>query len=166
MILILFGVSGVGKTTIGSLLSAHLGWRFEDADNYHSAANKQKMQSGVPLTDQDRNPWLQSLNQRLLALARDGENVVLACSALKQQYRSILAADLPPAEFRFVLLDAPPDLIAKRILERNHQYMNPGLLPSQLATLEVPSDVCRISVAGPPQEAVDEIIERLHLQKK
>jgi gluconokinase len=161
MILILFGVSGVGKTTIGEVLSARLGWRFEDADDYHSEANKQKMRSGVALSDEDRLPWLESLNRRILELARSGQNAVLACSALKQEYRNLLIAGLSANEFRFALLDAPRELIERRIRERNHPYMNPDLLNSQLATLEVPSSGWRVSVQGTPEEAVDQVIEYL-----
>jgi gluconokinase len=161
MILILFGVSGVGKTTIGELLSARLGWHFEDADDYHSETNKQKMRSGVALNDDDRLPWLQSLNRRMLELLRAAQNAVLACSALKQEYRKLLIAGLSTDEFRFVLLEAPRELIEKRIRERNHPYMNPELLTSQLATLEVPATGWRVSVQGTPEEAVDQVVEYL-----
>jgi len=158
MILILCGVCGAGKTTIGQMLAARLGWRFDDADDYHSKVNKQKMQSGVPLTDEDRVPWLQGLNRRMLELARSGQNVVLACSALKQEYRDLLVAGLSVEEVRFALLEAPRELIEQRIRQRDHPYMNPDLLDSQLATLAVPSDIWRISVAGTPEEAVDQVL--------
>jgi gluconokinase len=166
MIVILFGVTGAGKTTIGRMLSARLGWRFEDADDYHSAVNKEKMRSGVPLTDEARAPWLYALNRRLFELDRCGENVVLACSALKQRYRNLLVADLSVKDVRFALLEAPPELIAKRIRERNHPYMNPDLLPSQLATLEVSSDFWRIPVSGSPEGAVDQIVDNLKMAGK
>jgi gluconokinase len=166
MIVILFGVTGAGKTTIGQMLSARLRWRFEDADDYHSAVNKEKMRSGAPLTDGDRAPWLHALNRRLFELDRCHENVVLACSALKQRYRDLLVAGLPVKDIQFTLLEAPAELIAKRIRERNHPYMNPDLLPSQLATLEVPSDVWRIEVSGSPEEAVDQILDNLKMAGK
>lgn len=158
MILILFGVSGAGKTTIGQMLSARLGWCFEDADDFHSEVNKQKMHSGVPLSDGDRLPWLQALNRRMLELAHSGQNVVLACSALRQKYRDRLIAGLSVKEVRFALLEAPREVLQERIRQRNHPYMNPGLLDSQLATLEVPSDIWRMSVLGTTEEAVDQLL--------
>ncbi|MGB9199088.1 MAG: gluconokinase [Terriglobales bacterium] len=161
MILILFGVCGAGKTTIGQMLAARLGWRFEDADDYHSEANRQKMRSGVPLSDADRLPWLQALNGRMLELARSAQNAILACSALKQEYRNLLVAGLSIEEVRFALLEAPRELLEQRIRERNHPYMNPSLLDSQLATLELPSQVWRISVSGTPAEAVDQVLHHL-----
>jgi gluconokinase len=161
MILILFGVSGAGKTTIGRLLSERLGWRFEDADDYHSAANRRKMQSGTPLTDEDRQPWLDILHQRLEELIARGENVILACSALKRKYRDLLVEGFKPDQFRFALLDAPRNLLQERISRRHHPYMNPNLLDSQLAALEVPANAWCISVCGTPGEAVERLLGKL-----
>lgn len=161
MILILFGVCGAGKTTIGQMLAARLGWQFEDADDYHPEANKQKMQAGAPLSDSDRAPWLRTLNERMLELARSGRNVILACSALKQEYRNLLVAGLSVEEVRFALLDAPRELLEERIRQRNHPYMNPKLLNSQLAALEVPPGIWRISVSGTPAEAVEQVLNYL-----
>ncbi len=161
MILVLMGVSGVGKTTIGKLLSARTGWLFEDADDYHSEANRQKMASGVPLTDEDRLPWLQALNARMVEHLDHKEQAILACSALREKARSALSRGLPGGQIQFVLLHASPQLIEQRILARHHQYMNPKLLPSQLATLEEPEDAWRISVAGTPEDTVAEIECRL-----
>ena len=96
MIVILMGVCGVGKTTIGRLLAARTGWKFEDADDYHSEENRRKMAAGVPLTDADRRPWLKALHERMLQYKQKGENAVFACSALKQQYRSLLAGRFVP----------------------------------------------------------------------
>jgi gluconokinase len=161
MILVLLGVSGAGKTTIGLLLSARLGWRFADGDDYHPLANRQKMESGTPLTDEDREPWLNALHARMLELINCNENAVLACSALKQKYRDLLVAGFEPGQVRFALLDATRDLLEERIQKRHHQYMHPNLLGSQLATLEVPADAWRISVRGTPEEAAQQLLGHL-----
>ncbi len=161
MILILFGVSGAGKTTIGRLLSERLGWRFEDADDYHPPRNRQKMRSGTPLTDEDRKPWLNALHARMEELIGRGENAIVACSALKQNYRDMLVARFEPDQFRFALLDAPRDLLRERIRKRHHPYMNPHLLDSQLATLEVPAEAWRVSVCGTEEEAVEQLLGKL-----
>jgi gluconokinase len=154
------GVSGVGKTTIGKLLAARTGWNFEDADDYHSEDNRRKMAAGIPLSDADRGPWLNALHECILQYRQQAKSAVLACSALKQQYRKLLAADFAN-DIRFVYLHAPAALIQERLNARHHPYMNSDLLDSQLATLEVPSDAWSISVAGSPKEAVEEILSRL-----
>lgn len=161
MIVILMGVCGVGKTTIGRLLAARTGWKFEDADDYHSEENRRKMAAGVPLTDADRRPWLDALHERMLQYKQKGENAVFACSALKQQYRSLLAGRFVPSEIRFVCLHAPAALIRERMKSRHHPYMNPDLLDSQLAELEAPRNAWSVSVAGTPEEAVEEILSRI-----
>jgi gluconokinase len=161
MILVLMGVSGVGKTTIGKLLAARTGWKFEDADDYHSKENQRKMAARIPLTDADRGPWLIALHDLLLQYRQKGENVILACSALKQQYRELLGRGFAKTEMRFVYLHAPASLIKERIKSRHHPYMNSDLLGSQLETLEVPSDAWPISVAGSPEEAIEQILARL-----
>ncbi len=161
MILVLMGVSGVGKTVLGTLLSARTGWKFEDADDYHSEENRHKMAAGMPLTDADRNPWLLALHDRMQQYLQNGENIILACSALKQQYRERLAGGFAKNEMRFVYLHAPAALIQERMKSRHHPYMNPALLESQLATLEIPADAWPISVAGTPEQSADEILARL-----
>jgi gluconokinase len=161
MIVVLMGVSGVGKTTIGKLLTARTGWKFEDADDYHSEENRRKMAAGIPLTDTDRELWLKALHERMLQYRRKGANAVLACSALKQRYRELLAAGFAKSEMQFVYLHAPPALIKERMKARHHPYMNPDLLESQLATLEVPSDALPVNVSGSPEEALEEILARL-----
>jgi len=161
MIVVLMGVSSVGKTTIGKLLAARTGWKFEDADDYHSDDNRHKMAAGVPLSDADRAPWLAVLHERMLQYCKHGENAIFACSALKQQYRELLASGLAPDEVCFVYLHAPAALIKERMKSRSHPYMNPVLLDSQLAELEVPTDAWSIPVDGTPDKAVADILARL-----
>ena len=161
MILVLMGVSGIGKTTIGRLIAARTGWIFEDADDYHSEANRAKMASGTPLTDADRLPWLRTLHDRMAEHLAADRSAVLACSALRAMAREQLQRDLPAGSMRFVLLHAPAALIAERIQARQHQYMNPNLLPSQLATLEEPEEAWRVSVEGTPEQAVEQILTHL-----
>lgn len=163
MIVILMGVSGSGKTTIGTLLAQRLSTSFADADDYHSAANKAKMAAGHPLTDGDRQPWLETLNNLLLQWSNAGKGGVLACSALKDAYRKTLVRSLPANAYAFVFLDGSRQLIAERLAERKNHYMNPGLLDSQLATLEPPTDALRITNDRPPQAVVDEIMNHLQL---
>lgn len=162
MIVVLMGVSGVGKTTIGKLLAARTGWKFEDADAYHSEENRKKMAAGVPLTDADRGPWLNTLHRRMMQYQKNGENAIFACSALKEQYREVLASGFAPGEMRFVYLHAPAALIKEHMKSRHHPYMNPDLLDSQLSELEPPRNAWSIDVAGTPEEAVEEIFARMH----
>ncbi|MGA8938766.1 MAG: gluconokinase [Acidobacteriaceae bacterium] len=161
MIVVLMGVSGSGKTTIGTLLAKRMHSVFADADSYHSTANKAKMAAGHPLTDEDREPWLETLNALLLEWFRAGKGGVLACSALKDAYRRTLAQNLPEGSVVFVLLNASRELIAERLAVRKNHYMNPGLLDSQFATLEPPADALTIINDRPPQEVVDEIMNHL-----
>jgi gluconokinase len=161
MIVVLMGVSGSGKTTIGTLLSKRMHTMFADADDYHSAANKGKMAAGHPLNDEDRQPWLETLNSLLLGWFEAGRGGVLACSALKNAYRNALVRGLPHGAFTFVLLDGSKELIAERLAERKNHYMNPGLLDSQFATLEPPADALRIVNDRAPAEVVNEIMQHL-----
>ncbi len=161
MIVVLMGVSGSGKTTIGTLLSERMRTVFADADAYHSAGNKAKMAAGHPLSDEDRQPWLETLNALLLEWFHAGKGGVLACSALKEAYRKTLLQGLPPNAVAFVLLDGSKQLIAERLAERKNHYMNPGLLDSQFATLEPPADALRIVNDRAPNEVVNEIMKHL-----
>lgn len=161
MILVLMGVSGIGKTTIGKQLAARTGWNFDDADDYHSPENRRKMSAGIPLNDADRQPWLAALNERMTQHRQKGESAILACSALKEDYREVLARGFSKNEMLFVYLHAPASLIKERIKSRHHPFMNAALLDSQLAALEVPSDAWAISVAGTPEQAVEDILARL-----
>jgi len=155
MIVLVMGVAGVGKTTIGEALAQALGARFIDADDYHPPENVAKMKAGVPLQDADRWPWLQRLNQVL----REEANAVLACSALKDSYRRRLGEGV--TDFKVVFLHAAPELIRERMKTRQHRYMPPALLESQLATLEPPAGAIAIDVAAPLEESVAAIVARL-----
>lgn len=166
MIVIVFGVSGAGKTTIAKLLAQEVGWRFYEADDFHSQANINKMQRGIPLTDQDRSPWLESLRQLIERSLEVGENAVLACSALKRAYRERLRAS---DEVKFVFLRGDSALIEKQLRLRRGHFMNPELLRSQFADLEEPKpngDAITIELGRTPQELVEEIKAKLHLAGK
>jgi len=162
MIVIVFGVSGAGKTTIGKLLAQELGWRFYEADDFHSQANINKMLRGIPLTDEDRSPWLESLRQVIECSLKAGENAVLACSAFKRTYRERLRVS---NEAKFVFLRGDYALIEKQLRQRGGHFMSPELLRSQFADLEEPKpdeDVVTIELGRTPQELVDEIKPKLH----
>jgi gluconokinase len=154
------GVSGSGKTTVGKALAASLGWRFVDADDYHPAANIAKMRAGIPLTDADRLPWLKTLERLVDDACARGENLVLACSALKHQYRDYLREG---SHVRFVYLEGSEALIAERLKARRGHFMDPALLHSQFEALEPPEDALRVDVSPPPEAIAREIRERLNL---
>ena len=161
MILVLMGVTGSGKTTIGKLLAAETGWRFEDADDFHSEANKAKMHAAIPLTDEDRKPWLATLHQLLLGWYEAGTSGILGCSALRQSYRDMLTPQIPPLNIRFILLDVSRPVLEERLHARKNHYMNPELLQSQLDTLEITPDLMRVCAEGPPARIVQGILEKL-----
>jgi gluconokinase len=163
MIVVLMGVSGSGKTTIGTLLAQRTGAIFADADDYHPQANKDKMRAGIPLNDEDREPWLEILNGLLRGWYQSGENGVLACSALKESYRQTLEKGIPANAITFVWLDPSKELLAERVAARHHQYMNPNLLDSQLATLEPPKDALRVENDSTPEQAVNQILQHVSL---
>ena len=161
------GVTGSGKSTIGTLLAERAGAVFADADDYHPLANKEKMAAGHPLNDDDRQPWLETLNQLMRGWFADGHSGVLACSALKAKYRETLASAMPEGAVNFVLLDGSPEMIAKRLAARQHEYMNPNLLASQLHTLEKPSEeeAFRVVNDRPPHVVVDKILAHVAVSR-
>ena len=155
MIVVVMGVSGCGKTTIGRLLGERLGCEFIDADDFHPPANVAKMAAGVPLEDADRWPWLERLNAELRQREAGGQRAVLACSALKQGYRDRLAAGLARCEL--VYLRASAELLRARLAGRSHRYMPATLLESQLAALEPPASAIEIDAAQSPARCVERI---------
>jgi gluconokinase len=155
MVVVLMGVTGSGKTTVGEKLAAELGWTFSDADDFHPAANKAKMHAGTPLTDDDRRPWLLAVRQVIEQALRDGRGAIVACSALKAEYRDLLAGGLEPV--RFVLLEGDPAVLKARLAQRRHEFMNPALLESQIDTLERPPNAIVIDIELPLGEQVRRI---------
>ena len=155
MIVVLMGVAGSGKTTLGEQLARRLGWTFIDADDHHPPANVAKMASGRPLDDDDRGPWLDRLNE----LLRGAQNAVLACSALKERYRVRLAAGV--RDTRFVFLKGTEALIGARLAARRHRYMPASLLRSQFEALEAPADAIEVDVAADAEACLDQIIRSL-----
>ena len=161
MILVLMGVTGSGKTTIGKLLAGETGWRFADADDFHSEANRAKMHAGIPLTDEDRAPWLVSLHDLLLGWYEGGTSGILGCSALRQSYRDVLTPQIPPLNIRFILLDVSREVLEQRLEARKNHYMNPNLLQSQLDALEITPDLTRVRAEGPPNKIVQDILDKI-----
>jgi gluconokinase len=155
MIVLVMGVAGVGKTTIGAALARELGWRFIDADDFHPPQNVAKMKAGIPLEDADRWPWLSRLNKVL----KDESNAVLACSALKASYRERLAQGI--ADFSVVYLHGSFALIRERMETRRHRYMPAALLQSQFAALEPPPEAIAIDVAATEDGCVAAILAKL-----
>ncbi|HUD38249.1 MAG TPA: gluconokinase [Streptosporangiaceae bacterium] len=163
---IVAGVSGSGKTTVGELLAARLGWQFTDGDALHPAANIAKMASGQPLTDQDRAPWLRRIGEVIDAELTAGLSLVVACSALKRRYRTELLSQRPEAWMAFLLIGL--DEACRRLGRRRGHFFEPDLVSSQFAALEEPGQdearVVPVPVTGPPGEVTDEIVGRLALR--
>jgi gluconokinase len=159
MVVVLMGVSGSGKTAVGTRLARALGAEFAEGDDYHPPANVAKMRSGEPLDDADRQPWLEALSREIGAWLDAGKTVVLACSALKQRYRDVLKAGRPGV--RFVFLKGDEALIRKRLDGRRGHYMPASLLQSQFAALEEPSDGITVGIEGTPDAIVAEIRQAL-----
>jgi gluconokinase len=160
MIIILMGVTGAGKTTIGRLLADQLHWDFVDADQFHSPANVKKMRQGIPLTDADREPWLESIRQAMLTWVEVRNDVVLACSALKRGYRERLQIG---SVVKLVYLRGSYDLIFSRLQERHGHFATTTLLASQFADLEEPTDALIVDAAGSPEEIIATIGRALAL---
>ena len=166
MIIILFGVSGAGKTTVGKLLAREPAWRFLEADDFHPAANIEKMRDGHPLTDEDRWPWLDHLREQIKKSLDAGENAVLACSALKRAYRDRLRVS---NEVKFVFLCGDYSLVEQQLRVRRGHFMNPELLQSQFDDLEEPQPderVTTIELGQTPEKIVEEIKTKLHLTSR
>ena len=155
MIVLVMGVAGVGKTTIGEALARALGWRFIDADDYHSPQNVAKMKAGIALEDADRWPWLAHINRVL----KEETNAVLACSALKESYRERLAQGI--SDFTVVYLYGSAELIRARMESRSHRFMPAALLESQFAALEPPANAIAVDVAATPEACVAAILKAL-----
>jgi gluconokinase len=160
VIVIVMGVVGAGKTTVGSLLAQELGWQFSDADDYHSVANKQKIHRGIPLTDADREPWLECLHQQIANWISSGKNVVLACSALKRRYREELQVE---PDVKFVYLKGDAALIDSRLQARRGHFADDKILGSQLADLEEPEDAVTVVIDQTPPQIVAAIRQKLGL---
>ncbi len=160
MIVIVMGVVGSGKTTVGRLLADQLAWEFADADDFHPLSNVEKIRQGSGLNDQDRRPWLQALHQAISRWIGEHKNVVLACSALKRSYRRELEVG---REVRFVYLKGSAELIAERLRLRKGHYANGQILASQFADLEEPGRALTVDIAASPQQIVDEIRKKLGL---
>jgi gluconokinase len=158
VIVVLMGVAGAGKTTVGRALAQALGCPFLDADSLHPLANIEKMARGIPLTDADRAPWLAAVRASLESAFAQGHNLVIACSALKQQYRDFLSARVPVI---WVYLKGTEELIRSRLEHRREHFMKARMLASQFADLEEPSSAIVVDVLSPPDLIVQEILAAL-----
>jgi gluconokinase len=156
---VLMGVAGSGKTAVGMRVAEKLNWRFLDADNFHPAANIEKMSHGIPLTDEDRVPWLERLRDELRHQIASGHSVILACSALKESYRRILREEpLPP---QFVYLDVDAETIRERLSHRSAHFFPKELMNSQFAALEKPKDAIVIDARKPIESVVDAVVHAI-----
>ena len=160
MIAIVMGVTGSGKTRVGRLLAEQLGWTFGDADDFHPQSNVEKMERGIPLNDEDRGPWLGRLRIQITNWIANGQNAVLACSALKQTYRQELSVG---PEVRFVYLRGSPELIAQRLRLRRGHFADEKILAGQFADLQEPEMAVTVDISQTPEKLVAEISEKLGL---
>lgn len=162
VVIVMMGVSGVGKTTIGTLLAERLGWGYAEGDSYHPPENVAKMRAGTPLDDTDRGPWLAAIAADIDRWRASGRGMVVACSALKRSYRDILIGVRP--DVRLVRLAGDESVIRARMETRTDHYMPPSLLSSQIATLQPPAqdeEAITVDVASSPEECVGRILEAL-----
>ena len=160
MIVILMGVTGAGKTTVGRRLASELKWEFADADEFHPAMNVEKMRRGIALSDDDRGPWLERLRAAIERWIGERKNVVLACSALKRSYRQQLNVDL---NVRFVYLKGSSQLIAERLRARAGHFAGEAILAGQFSDLEEPDTAVAVEISAAPEEIVSEIRQKLGL---
>ena len=161
MVIVLMGVSGSGKTTIGECLAEQLGWPYYEGDDFHPPANVDKMSRGIPLDDSDRLPWLDRLRDLICEHIERGQNAIVACSALKESYRRHLGQG--SSEVCFVYLRGDYDLIEERMEARSNHFMKAGLLESQFKTLEEPQKALVVDISQPPEAIVHFIREQLGL---
>lgn len=165
--LIVMGVSGSGKSTIAAALAERLAWTFEDGDRFHPPSNVAKMRSGQPLTDEDRWPWLQAIADEIERVCKAGRHVVIACSALKRAYRTVLVRGR--GDTRFVFLDGSQALVADRLAQRKGHFMPPGLLDSQFKTLEPPQadeHPIIVSIDAPVEVIVSNIVAQISAEAR
>jgi gluconokinase len=162
MVILVMGVTGSGKTTTGELLAHRLGWQFLDADDFHSAANKEKMHRGIPLTDADRWPWLDAIHAKLAQLQNEKQNAVLGCSALKKIYRERLGQGI---DAKLVYLKGSYNFIADRLHSRKDHFADEHILAGQFHDLEepTPTEATIIDIATVPETIVTEIVRHLNL---
>jgi gluconokinase len=166
-ILVVMGVSGSGKSTIGTQLALQLRWEYEDGDWFHPARNIDKMHAGMPLTDEDRAPWLIAIADFIDRTRCSGQHAVIACSALKRRYRTVIVGNRP--DVRLIYLKGDMDIIARRIATRHEHFMPPSLLESQFEALEEPGpdeDPIIVSVEPRPREIVGQILAQLKAQSR
>ena len=160
MVVIVMGVTGAGKTTVGRLLAERSGWEFADADDFHPPSNVEKMRQGIPLNDNDRRPWLEQLRNQVTHWLAAQRNVVLACSALKRSYRQEL--EVGP-EVRFVYLRGSANLIADRLRSRHGHFAGEQILAGQFADLEEPENALAVEIGATPEQIVAQIRKKLGL---
>jgi gluconokinase len=160
MIILVMGVTGSGKTTVGTLLAAQMGWAFADADSFHPAANVEKMSHAIPLTDADRVPWLEAIHQQMVTWNSSGTSGVITCSALKKSYRELLLRDL---DVKLIYLHGSEAVIAARVAARVGHFAKADLVASQFVDLQEPDDAIEVEVDHTPEEIVAEIRRRLGL---
>src|ERR1700739_3421139 len=160
MVILVMGTTGAGKTTVGKLLAARLRWTFLDADDFHPPANIHKMKQGIPLTDEDRFPWLQKIHAELWPLPQNETHSVLACSALKQCYRALLSAAL---DMRIVYLRGTYEVMRRHIESRHGHFAGEAILAGQFADLEEPKNALVLDVSNSSEQLVTEMIANLHL---
>ncbi len=159
--IVVMGVAGTGKTTVGALLAGRLGWRYAEADDFHSAQNVAKMAAGEPLSDEDRGPWLAAIGAWIDERAADGAPGVVSCSGLRRAYRDRLREGRP--QVRLVFLQGSRELIMRRMAARHGHFMRPEMLDSQFAALEPPQPdehVIEVSIDATPEQIVEEIVRR------